>query len=250
MITRLMFLLVILTLPCSAAAQRPFFDRTHQSQVFGEPRTYRIFLPSDYDGSKQTYPVIYYFHGHSDRYTLERYDEGKDTVPKIAAFVAAHPVIVVAVDGYVARDYTGFYGGSPWDIREEGGEYDFGAYFRELVAHIDGAYRTLTSRRARAISGLSMGGFMSLYLSARYPDLIGSASSFRMPTVNSSPSMSCSISSSPSYFAASATACGKSASLKTRLTPTLEPSHAGFTITGSPSQRAAAVTSSVRDRRA
>lgn len=178
MIARLMFLLVTLLLPCYAAAQRPFFDRTHPAQVFGEPRNYRIFLPPDYATSKQAYPVIYYFHGHSDRYTLERYDEGKDTVPKIAAFVAAHPVIVVAVDGYVARDYTGFYGGSPWDIRQEGGEYDFGHYFRELVGHIDGTYRTLTSRRARAISGLSMGGFMSLYLSAHYPDLIGSASSF------------------------------------------------------------------------
>ncbi|HEX4949926.1 MAG TPA: alpha/beta hydrolase-fold protein [Blastocatellia bacterium] len=168
----------LLLLPCASLAQKPFFDRTHPSQVFGEARNYRIFLPPDYASSKQAYPVIYYCHGHSDRYTLERYDEGKDTVPKIAAFVAAHPVIVVAVDGYVARDYTGFYGGSPWDIREEGGEYDFGAYFRELVAHIDSNYRTLTSRRSRAISGLSMGGFMSLYLSARYPDLIGSASSF------------------------------------------------------------------------
>jgi enterochelin esterase-like enzyme len=170
--------IAVLLLPFTVAAQKPFFDRTHQSSGFGEPRNYRIFLPPDYASRNIAYPVIYYFHGHSDRYTLERYDEGKDTVPKIAAFVAAHPVIVVAVDGYVARDYTGFYGGSPWDIREEGGEYDFGAYFRELVAHIDGTYRTLTSRRARAISGLSMGGFMSLYLSARYPDLIGSASSF------------------------------------------------------------------------
>src|SRR6185503_6744213 len=157
---------------------RPFFDRTHPSKVLGEARHYRIFLPPDYESSKQSYPVTYYFHGHSDRYTLEKYDNGTDTVPKIAAFVAAHPVIVVAVDGYVARDYTGFYGGAPWDVMESGGEYDFGAYFRELVAHIDGSYRTQTSRRARATSGLSMGGFMSLYLSARYPDLIGSASAF------------------------------------------------------------------------
>lgn len=178
MIGRTMFFLAVLLAPCHVAAQRPFFDRTHPSQVFGEPRNYRIFLPPDYASGKQAYPVIYYLHGHSDRYTLERYDDGKDTVPKIAAFVAAHPVIVVAVDGYVARDYTGFYGGAPWDVMATGGKYDFGAYFRELVTHIDATYRTLTSRRARAISGLSMGGFMSLYLSARYPDLIGSASAF------------------------------------------------------------------------
>jgi len=177
-IKRVIYGLILLFLPSAVTAQKPFSDRTHPSQVFNEARNYRIFLPPDYATSKQAYPVIYYFHGHSDRYTLERYDDGKDTVPKITAFVASHPVIVVAVDGYVARDYTGFYGGSPWDIRENGGEYDFGAYFRELVAHIDSAYRTLTSRRARATSGLSMGGFMSLYLSARYPDLIGSASAF------------------------------------------------------------------------
>jgi poly(3-hydroxybutyrate) depolymerase len=170
--------IAVLLMTCPVVAQRPFFDGAHPSKIFGENRNYRIFLPPDYESVKRAYPVIYYFHGHSDRYTLERYDNGADTVPKIAAFVAANPVIVVTVDGYVARDYTGFYGGSPWDVREDGGDYDFGAYFRELVSHIDGAYRTLTSRRSRATSGLSMGGFMSLFLSARYPDLIGSASAF------------------------------------------------------------------------
>lgn len=157
---------------------RPFEDRTHPSKVFGGDRNYRIFLPSNYESSGQRYPVIYYFHGHSDRYTLEQYDKGTDTVPKIASFVAKNDVIVVSVDGYVARDYTGFYGGSPWDVRIEGGDFDFGAYFHELVAHIDSSFRTYTDRRHRGTSGLSMGGFMSLWLSARYPDLIGSASSF------------------------------------------------------------------------
>ena len=172
---------IVLALTLSGSAEvayRPFLDCTHPSKVFGEARHYRIFLPPDYNSSTQAYPVIYYFHGHSDRYTLEKYDDGKDTIPKISAFVATHPVIVVAVDGYVARDYQGFYGGTPWDIMKNGGDYDFGTYFRELVSHIDSTYRTLTSRRFRATSGLSMGGFMSLFLSARYPDLIGSASAF------------------------------------------------------------------------
>lgn len=166
--------------PLCAAAQtrQPFVDCSYMSKVFGEQRHYRLFVPPDYDTSHKGYPVIYYFHGHSDRYTLEDYDQGKDTVPKIAAFVATHPVIVVAVDGYLARDYQGFYGGTPWDVMKGGGDYDFGPYFRELVTYIDATYRTLTSRRFRATSGLSMGGFMSLYLSARYPDLIGSASAF------------------------------------------------------------------------
>src|SRR5262245_728006 len=157
---------------------QPFYDRTHPSKVFGELRNYRILLPPDYETSGKTYPVIYYFHGHSDRYTVEKYDNGTDTIPKMAAFVSKHDVIVVCVDGYVARDYTGFYGGSPYDVGSEGGKFDFGAYFLELVAHVDGTYRTFSDRRHRATAGLSMGGFMSLYLSARFPDIIGSASSF------------------------------------------------------------------------
>jgi len=55
-------------------------------------------------------------------------------VPRIADFVAKYEVIVVSVDGYVARAYAGFYGGTPWDVMLEGGDYDFGVYFQELVA--------------------------------------------------------------------------------------------------------------------
>ena len=162
----------------SASAEQPFFDRTHDSKVFGEARHYRILLPPTYESSGKRYSVIYYFHGHSDRYTVEKYDNGTDTIPKMADWVAKHDAIVVCVDGYVASEYTGFYGGSPWDLMEQGGDRDFGPYFLELVNHIDSTYRTLTDRRHRATSGLSMGGFMSLYLSARYPDWIGSASAF------------------------------------------------------------------------
>ncbi len=170
--------LVILALLQTPLPSRPFHDLTHRSDVFGEPRNFRIILPQDYETSGKHYPVIYFFHGHSDRYTLESYDDGKEFIPKMVDYVKDHDVIVVLVDGYVAEHYTGFYGGYPWDVREEGGEHDFGPYFKELAEHVDKRFRTLTDRRHRAISGLSMGGFMALWLSARYPDLVGSASAF------------------------------------------------------------------------
>src|SRR5260370_15664321 len=97
-------LLPVLLATCLQAAQ-PYYDRTHHSDVFHEDRTYRIFLPRDYDASSKSYPVIYYFHGHSDRYTLEHYDNGTDTVPKISDYVAAHGLIFVSVVTYVPRDY-------------------------------------------------------------------------------------------------------------------------------------------------
>ena len=111
------------------AGTAEFRDETFDSRVFGGPRHYRIFLPTNYDAVSNRYPVIYYLHGHSDRYTLEDYDHGEDTVPKICRFVATHAVIVVAVDGYVAHDYTGFYGGDPYDVRQSDGEYRFREIF-------------------------------------------------------------------------------------------------------------------------
>jgi poly(3-hydroxybutyrate) depolymerase len=171
------FVLVALSV-IPALARPAYLDGTFASEVFGASRDYRIFLPPRYDSSEAQYPVIYYFHGHSDRYTLEHYDNGQDTVPKIAKFVANNDVIVVAIDGYVKEHYEGFYGGTPWDIGEEGGRYDIGQYFQEAVKHIDSNYRTLSSRQYRATSGLSMGGYLSFYLSARYPELIGSMSAF------------------------------------------------------------------------
>ena len=71
-------LLLIVAMPATSATQ-PFYDRKHFSKVLGVERNYRILLPPDYESSGRRYPVIYYFHGHSDRYTLEKYDNGTET---------------------------------------------------------------------------------------------------------------------------------------------------------------------------
>jgi enterochelin esterase family protein len=42
--------------------------------------------------------------------------------------------------------------------------------FPEVVAFIDANYRTLPKKNARAIAGLSMGGFHSMSISRSYPD--------------------------------------------------------------------------------
>jgi hypothetical protein len=87
------FLLLVVVLPAS----QPFYDRRHLSKVLGAERNYRIVLPPGYETSGTCYPVIYYFHGHSDRYTVEKYDNDADTIPKMADFVAHHDLIVVSV---------------------------------------------------------------------------------------------------------------------------------------------------------
>jgi len=52
-------------------------------------------------------------------------------------------------------------------------EGTFETAFGEVVSFIDKNYRTIAKKQSRAICGLSMGGFHSLYISANNPDLFG-----------------------------------------------------------------------------
>ena len=51
-------------------------------------------------------------------------------------------------------------------------------YFPELVSFIDASYSTIADRNHRAISGLSMGGFMSYWIGGKYPHLISAIGNF------------------------------------------------------------------------
>ena len=160
-------------------------DRTHDSQVFRETRNFRIFLPGDYGSSGKRYPVIYWFHGYSERHNRpvqgeknRNYDTGADYWgDTIGAYVSSHDVIVVKLDGFNPRTPKEQYV-RPWNIGPVETERQFPYYFPELVAYIDSGYRTIADRNHRATAGLSMGGFMSFWVAGKYPHLISSASNF------------------------------------------------------------------------
>lgn len=158
-------------------------DLSHASGVFGEERQYRVFLPADYETSREKrYPVIYFFHGWSERHnrppnTGRGYDAGDDYGgDNIARFVATHDVIVVKWDGFNPRTPGENYV-RPYNIPPET-HRQFPFYFPELVEHIDATFRTIPDREHRATAGLSMGGFMSYWVAGKYPHLVGSTSSF------------------------------------------------------------------------
>src|SRR5262249_43821205 len=137
-------------------------DRTHQSQVFGETRSYRIFLPPAYAASQKRYPVIYWFHGWSERFNQSaygqpghNYDEGADFGgDTIASFVATHDVIVVKWDGWNPRKPNEAYL-RPYNVSPVETARQFPLYFPELVDHIDHTWRTIPGRDHRAVTGYS-----------------------------------------------------------------------------------------------
>lgn len=169
-------------------------DRTHYSEVFRETRNVRLILPPDYyQHPERRYPVIYYFHGNAGRFNgpaegevsrsgeARYYDEfngnyercGPDSLDNFATYVAGNEVIIAKWDGYVSAQYP-----RPYDIAPVKEDRQFTDYFPEFVRYVDAHYRTRAYREARAVSGLSMGGFMSMLVASKYPHLLSSASFF------------------------------------------------------------------------
>ena len=186
--TSILFLILSATGIASGVAETDsvrIIDSRHYSNIFGEIRNYRVFLPPGYHSNPlKRYPVIYFYHGWSQRYFgsgpdgYNHYERGDDNNgDNIASFVSANDVIVVKPDGYNRRQGEEYYL-RPYNVGPVETFRQFPLYFPELVNHIDEAYRTIADRNHRAISGLSMGGFMSFWIGGKYPHLICAIGNF------------------------------------------------------------------------
>jgi hypothetical protein len=178
-----------------------YTDESHYSLIFGETRYFRVFTPPGYDPANcsRMYPVIYYFHGCGGSYrssgTYSYVDYGL-SVPDVAGkkynpdyeypnnadfenLVSQKDVIIVCVDGKI-YDLPGGCGvyfpsqAGKWS----GNFYNFSAYIRELIEVVDSRYNTRRGPEYRAVSGLSMGGHMAIWVAAANPHLFSSASEF------------------------------------------------------------------------
>ncbi|MFH6968683.1 alpha/beta hydrolase [Flavobacterium sp. FlaQc-28] len=123
-----------------------------------------VIVPDGYKKSKKKFPVVYLLHGYSGNYATwvkSFKDVGKQ--------VDQYGFIAIGVDG----NYSSWYFDSPIDPA-----FKYETYvINELVPFIDKKYKTVATREARAITGLSMGGHGALYLSFKHQDVFGAAGS-------------------------------------------------------------------------
>jgi putative tributyrin esterase len=134
------------------------------SKILDHPVDYCIDLPAGYASSSHRYPVLYFLHGlfGNDHRWIDR--GGKEIFDRLTADGTIGPFIVVLPNG-----------GETFYINSEDGKDRYEDFFvQELVPYIDHHYRTIASKEARGISGLSMGGYGALHLAMRHPDLFGS----------------------------------------------------------------------------
>ena len=131
--------------------------KTFYSQIYHHELGYNIYLPPDYDKSGKKYPVVFHFHGwtgdeSSEIWTMESVYKNRNA---ITVFPNSSPVIEDLENLPVQQ-----------------------MIIEEFIPYIDAQYRTLASRESRSVSGFSMGGCFSFYLSVKYPELFSSVTAY------------------------------------------------------------------------
>ena len=130
-------------------------DGAFHSPALDREMKYRIVLPCSYKTGSGRFPVLYLLHGLYGDYL------NWDTLTNLERYVEKYEMIVVMPD---ADD--SWYTNSATDPKNKFEDY----IAKDLLAEIDGKFRTLRSRHSRAIAGLSMGGYGALKIALRYHD--------------------------------------------------------------------------------
>ena len=125
-----------------------------------------IYLPPDYEKNPmKRYPVLYWLHGGSGSQI-----EGVWVVERIDAEIrsgALPPFLIVLPQGLPDVRYIN---------SKDGTRPVEDVILKDLLPHIDATYRTIATRKGRAIEGMSMGGYGTLHLGLKHPELFGTVS--------------------------------------------------------------------------
>ena len=167
-------------LPAGQIVTDTITSQALKGNKLGDPdtRNITIYLPPGYASSNKFYPVIHLLHGFGG-------DE-RSLVGEVGEELAVFLVDSMIESG-VAREMIivmpsarNKYGGSFFLNSELTGKYeDYIVY--DLVDYIDNNYRTIRDRNARAIGGASMGGYGSITLAMKHPDIFSSVVSLSPP---------------------------------------------------------------------
>jgi S-formylglutathione hydrolase FrmB len=158
--TFLIFLLVIVSLTSYARVDTV---NIYSNSMFKTVKCV-VITPADYQRSSNRFPVVYLLHGYSGKYS-----DWVRRVPDMQSLADENKMMIVCPDGA----YGGWYFDSPVDLTSR---YETNVGI-EIPHYIDSVYRTVADRKARAITGLSMGGHGGIFLGFRHAEFFGACGS-------------------------------------------------------------------------
>ncbi|OYW82470.1 MAG: esterase [Asticcacaulis sp. 32-58-5] len=130
-------------------------------------RSVIVYLPPDYAANpNQRYPVVYALHGYSinnEIWTKEI--KSPETIE--AAFAAGVKGMII-----VLPNSQTVHNGSMYSNSVTTGDWE-GFIARDVVAYIDKNYRTIAKRESRGLAGHSMGGYGTMRIGMKHPEVFG-----------------------------------------------------------------------------
>lgn len=156
---------------------------------YKEKRRIRVLLPKDYDKEDwASYPVLYMHDGQNIFYSKESYSGYSwKIIPTIKQHKELPKLIIVGIDNAGTNRLNEY---APWmtdvgttpETASSGGD---GMAYGDWVVHtvkpfIDEHYRTKSDRQNTLLAGSSMGGIITAYMGAAYPDIFGNLGVFSL----------------------------------------------------------------------
>ncbi len=140
-----------------------------------------VTLPTDYAEGTQHYPVVYMHDGQNlfDVATSFAGEWRVDETMNLPSMAGCKQAIFIGIDngGMLRLNEL-----SPWYNSEYDGGGEGDAYIDFIVEtlkpFIDGYFRTLPQQEHTTITGSSLGGLISMYAIAQYPEIFGKAGIF------------------------------------------------------------------------
>ena len=150
----------------------------YESPTAGLTRRLTVYTPAGYETSGKEYPVLYLLHGiGGDENAWSELGRAAQILDNLIAQGKAEPMLVVMTNGNITQEACpgetseGFK--VPTMMLPKTMEGSFETAFPDVVNFIEKNYRVKKDKAHRAIAGLSMGGFHSLFISINNPDLFG-----------------------------------------------------------------------------
>lgn len=156
---------------------------------YDEERRIRVLLPKDYHKEDwASYPVLYMHDGQNVFYSKESFSGYSwKVIPTIKYHKELPKMIIVGIDNAGDNRLNEY---APWmtdvgttpETASVGGD---GMAYGEWVVNtvkpfIDKTYRTLTDPENTLLAGSSMGGIITAYMGATYPDVFGNLGVFSL----------------------------------------------------------------------
>lgn len=137
-----------------------------ESPVLGRPITAAMYRPTPSPPSGERWPVLYLLHGLAGLQTdWLRSGSITATLDREIAAGRMRPLLVVMPMA-----------GSSWYVDDPAGAgFIARAFTSDLITGVDARLPTAACREARAVAGLSMGGYGALLYAFDHPDLFSSA---------------------------------------------------------------------------